>query len=436
MAPAPVARPRTPRLPQPCGAWVEAAVRVCAAAWSWTVLWLVVYATVGSWALGSRAVVIEGRSMEPAVNRGDVVLVARVSPEAVLDLKPGNVVVFADPAMPERLVTHRVMAVRADGSLITKGDNNRGLDSTPVPASGVRAIGRMVVPLVGLPLVWRSAGAWVPLAFWLGLTALAVPVSAGRWRWLSRVCGVPEAPRPAPGARGSWSSLLVGSASLVLVAGMTVGLASRATASTPAPTIAPRPAAAGAEPAPPGQWGVVVSGLGTSGGGAGPDASWRRSGELLERALGTTLVRDFQLEATVERRNGAGATSAAGATRVDLVGMAATDGSARFVVVDHAAGTASIAQRDPGSPGLRILASSRFDPVDGEPYQISFHALANGQLVLMILDADGALLGRIAVPSQDLGHLAPDPVHDRVVVGADPALVVDRLLVAGYRTDT
>jgi signal peptidase I len=60
---------------------------------------------------------IDGGSMEPALRRGDLVVVgpppATVRPGMVLELAVGT-----------RVVTHRVVAVNPDGSLVTRGDAN------------------------------------------------------------------------------------------------------------------------------------------------------------------------------------------------------------------------------------------------------------------------------------------------------------------------
>ena len=64
-----------------------------------------------------RFVTIEGGSMAPAIARGDLILVtpapAQVEPGMILVLRVGG-----------QLVTHRVVAVNADGTFITRGDAN------------------------------------------------------------------------------------------------------------------------------------------------------------------------------------------------------------------------------------------------------------------------------------------------------------------------
>ncbi len=124
--------------------------------------------------LGWTSVVITSGSMSPLISAGDVVL---ASPHNGQGLGPGAVVVFSDPARPG-LLTHRIESVNSDGSYVTSGDANRQPDSTPLRSEQVVGVGRLLVPLVGLPLVWYWAGAWGKLALWAAGTMLAL--------WLTR----------------------------------------------------------------------------------------------------------------------------------------------------------------------------------------------------------------------------------------------------------
>ncbi|HEX5740766.1 MAG TPA: signal peptidase I, partial [Pilimelia sp.] len=109
------------------------------------------------------AVVVTG-SMHPAVRVGDVVATAPVRSADVSRLPAGSVLLMDDPAKPGTLLLHRLVKVRSDGTLVTKGDANRSRDSTPVPPQNVRGIARLRVPAVGLPVLWARQGEWAPLA--------------------------------------------------------------------------------------------------------------------------------------------------------------------------------------------------------------------------------------------------------------------------------
>lgn len=104
-----------------------------------------------AWALGGYHVyVVHTGSMEPHLVPGDVVVDAPVTRTVV----PGDVITFRDPSTATDVVTHRVAAVAADGTLTTKGDANRTADAVPVPPGLVQ--GRLVarIHLAGYLLVY------------------------------------------------------------------------------------------------------------------------------------------------------------------------------------------------------------------------------------------------------------------------------------------
>ncbi len=70
--------------------------------------------------LGTRRVVVEGRSMVPTFEPGDRLLVLRLPRR--WPLRPGDVVALADPREPGLLLVKRVGAVNGDGVTVA-GDN-------------------------------------------------------------------------------------------------------------------------------------------------------------------------------------------------------------------------------------------------------------------------------------------------------------------------
>jgi signal peptidase len=120
--------------------------------------------------LGWSATVVASGSMEPALRAGDVLVVAPIDAARV---RTGQIVLVDDPAHPGRLLTHRVLRRAAEGEFVLKGDANALADSTPVPPSGLRGVGRVAVPRLGLPVLWLRTGdlRWVA---WLAATVLAV----------------------------------------------------------------------------------------------------------------------------------------------------------------------------------------------------------------------------------------------------------------------
>lgn len=102
---------------------------------------------VGVWLFGAQLQGVQSGSMAPTFPTGSLLVVAPVDPTAV---DVGMPVTFVDPGAPDRLVTHRVLAVRTDGGLqfVTQGDANARPDALPVPARMIR--GRVLWHVNGL----------------------------------------------------------------------------------------------------------------------------------------------------------------------------------------------------------------------------------------------------------------------------------------------
>ncbi len=85
--------------------------------------------------------VVEGKSMEPTLQTGDLVFVVKTSPK---DLKVGDVVVYRKPS--GEYVIHRIIKIVKVGNMLdveTKGDNN-------FIADGVIPVNWIVGKVVGL----------------------------------------------------------------------------------------------------------------------------------------------------------------------------------------------------------------------------------------------------------------------------------------------
>jgi len=117
-------------------------------------------------AFGWHPYVVLTGSMEPNIGAGDIVL---ASPDPDPDLLLGRVVVFTDPAQPDHVLIHRVIAFNGDGTLTTKGDANPTPDSTLVEIEAVEGLGRLLVRYVGLPVMWAHTGDWAMIILHLGL---------------------------------------------------------------------------------------------------------------------------------------------------------------------------------------------------------------------------------------------------------------------------
>jgi signal peptidase len=114
----------------------------------------VALAFVASTVLGYQHFTVMSGSMEPTISTGDVIVDKRISP---LSARVGDVVTFPDPSNAERLISHRVQAMRvADGTVYfqTKGDANNDVQKWTSSAGG--SIGRVVldVPKIGYLMFW------------------------------------------------------------------------------------------------------------------------------------------------------------------------------------------------------------------------------------------------------------------------------------------
>lgn len=148
---------------------VVAAVHAIGYALVWLVLWVAIPAFVLQWS----PVVLTGDSMQPGLSAGDVVL---TSDHSGAGLGAGTVIVFEDPGAGG-LTTHRIVEVTEAGLYRTKGDGSASPDSTLVAPRDVRGVGRLAVPLIGLPLAWYRTGNSAALVV---LAAAVLCLLAGR----------------------------------------------------------------------------------------------------------------------------------------------------------------------------------------------------------------------------------------------------------------
>jgi signal peptidase I len=139
---------------QPAAAILRSVTRAGAQFLLTMVAWLAAV-TVLPLALGWHAWLVMSDSMQPRLKPGDIVLGA---PAGLLQVQPGNVVLFAGQGTAGHLTIHRVVRRTADGGLVTRGDANQSDDPTPV--RDVYGLGRLRVPMIGLPAYWQRHGEW------------------------------------------------------------------------------------------------------------------------------------------------------------------------------------------------------------------------------------------------------------------------------------
>lgn len=93
-------------------------------------------------------------SMEPAIERGDIVLLERVDSN---QLKVGDVITYAKGRLP---ITHRIYNISASGVIWTKGDANNEVDPYKVHPSQVLGRVKYTIPNMGWALIVVN---WSPL---------------------------------------------------------------------------------------------------------------------------------------------------------------------------------------------------------------------------------------------------------------------------------
>jgi signal peptidase len=105
--------------------------------------------------IGMGTFVVTGSSMEPAIQKGSLVVIEPVSP-ATIDR--GDIITFEHYG---QMTTHRVIAIdssnAASPTFTTKGDANEVADPEPVHFPGQVGIYRASVPLIGYAVVYIQA---------------------------------------------------------------------------------------------------------------------------------------------------------------------------------------------------------------------------------------------------------------------------------------
>ena len=116
--------------------------------------------------------------MMPTIRPGDVALIgpATVGKAA---LPPGHIVLVRDPGRSSGFYLHRVVRYDDAGRIVTRGDANPSEDWPAVDAPRVAGQLRLVVPAVGLPLLWWQDRDWPALAVGGGLTWIALVLALG-----------------------------------------------------------------------------------------------------------------------------------------------------------------------------------------------------------------------------------------------------------------
>jgi signal peptidase len=129
-----------------------------------------------------RPLTVMSGSMEPTIMTGDVVI---AMPMAPLDVRPGDIVSFNDPARGGKLITHRVRHMRQVGSkvnFITRGDANTGVERWRISTNHKISRTVLTLPKLGRVLVFARTRAGLLLLVLVPLLLLGTLEVASIWK--------------------------------------------------------------------------------------------------------------------------------------------------------------------------------------------------------------------------------------------------------------
>ncbi|GAA2750811.1 signal peptidase I [Amnibacterium kyonggiense] len=149
-------------------AWTVAIVTVVCRSTLSTIVALLLWGVLPN-LVGFQTTTVMSGSMTPRLEVGDAVVVRPVDAGQLSD---GQVLLFDDPDRAGALRMHRLVRVRSDGELVTKGDANDAADSTTVGSGAVHGAAFLRIPFAGLPNYWVRTDQPVPLLVGGGVVAL------------------------------------------------------------------------------------------------------------------------------------------------------------------------------------------------------------------------------------------------------------------------
>lgn len=96
-------------------------------------------------------------SMSPTFERGDAVVVNKLTTTEKDELKKGDIIQFVSGT---KYVVHRIVSITNDSYgnklFVTKGDHNNAIDVSKVSLEDVKGKVSFIIPLIGYPSVWLS----------------------------------------------------------------------------------------------------------------------------------------------------------------------------------------------------------------------------------------------------------------------------------------
>ena len=135
--------------------------------------------------LGWQSRVVISGSMLPTIRPGDVALIGAATP-GPKTLPPGRIILVRDPTRSTGYYLHRVRRYEPSGKVVTRGDANRVDDYPAIDRAQVAGQMRLLVPFVGLPMLWWQEHEWVRLGALVGLSWSSLVLALGLRRPRSR----------------------------------------------------------------------------------------------------------------------------------------------------------------------------------------------------------------------------------------------------------
>lgn len=102
------------------------------------------------------AIAIGSGSMEPSVNKGDAVIIEKLSKEQVKSLVKGDIIVYQHD---NKLIVHRIIKITEENNIYkyyTKGDANESADDWEISSSDIKGKVTLTIKYIGYPSVWLS----------------------------------------------------------------------------------------------------------------------------------------------------------------------------------------------------------------------------------------------------------------------------------------
>lgn len=101
--------------------------------------------------LSYKAYIIDTTSMEPEINKGDVVIIKKVDEK---DLNVGDIITFK---IDNEIITHRILKIE-NGIYVTKGDNNNIEDNEKITYENIEGKEIIKIPFLGKFIDWMKNG--------------------------------------------------------------------------------------------------------------------------------------------------------------------------------------------------------------------------------------------------------------------------------------